>query len=262
MDKMLENYGHNVIAELYDYFETDTEDIELIRDLIKDKHKLNILECFCGTGRILIPLALDGHNITGIDLSTSMLDRARNKISKLDARIKDRITLLEADVINLDWGKDYDLIVLGGNAFYELSFANMQEKCIEKAFKALKNNGLLFIDNNDYKGNWGECDFSKEIITFEGKCENGCYGKLIRKDNRFDSESNILYFERRLHIIEDNKETILEYDGQKHPVTKEEVEQWLNKYNLTIDKLLGDRDGSEYASDSSKAIFLARKTID
>ncbi|XMB86789.1 class I SAM-dependent methyltransferase [Mycoplasmatota bacterium WC44] len=260
MNKFLENYGHFVIAELYDKSESYTDDVEMIRELIKDKGKLNILECFCGTGRILIPLALDGHCITGIDLSTSMLERARTKIDKLDNEVIDRITLINDDIINVDWGIVYDLIIIGANAFYELPSSDMQAKCIEKSFKALNRDGLLFIDNNDYKGNWGQSRFYDERVSFEGKCENGYYGKLLLKHISFDEGSNILDYKRTLHIIDkDGNKSVLEYNGQKHPVTKVEVEEWLYKNNFSIIKLYGDRSGSTYTDKSSRAIFLAKK---
>jgi len=51
------------IAEIYDQVETYTDDLYLIRRLIGGRVPLRILEPFCGTGRILIPLALDGHTL-------------------------------------------------------------------------------------------------------------------------------------------------------------------------------------------------------
>ena len=53
------------IAEIYDQSETYTDDVELVRNLVDRQGFLRILEPFCGTGRILIPLALDGQNWWG-----------------------------------------------------------------------------------------------------------------------------------------------------------------------------------------------------
>jgi SAM-dependent methyltransferase len=65
------DYDDVVLAELYDRHETYTNDVELIRRLIGGRGPLNILECFCGTGRIALPLAQDGHRVTGIDAEAS-----------------------------------------------------------------------------------------------------------------------------------------------------------------------------------------------
>ena len=76
------------IAEIYDAHETKTDDVELIRRLIADRGNLRILEPFCGTGRICIPLVEDGHAIVGLDQSEHMLDRARSKIGELPAAVQ------------------------------------------------------------------------------------------------------------------------------------------------------------------------------
>ncbi len=38
-----------------------------------------VLELACGTGRLTVPLAQDGHEVVGLDASTAMLARAREK---------------------------------------------------------------------------------------------------------------------------------------------------------------------------------------
>ena len=70
------------IAEIYDQVETQTEDVKLIRRLIAGSERLRILEPFCGSGRILIPLAQDGHELVGLDQSQVMLDNGRAKIDR------------------------------------------------------------------------------------------------------------------------------------------------------------------------------------
>ena len=109
------------VAEIYDQVETQTEDVALIRRLIGKQRPLRILEPFCSTGRILIPLALDGHELVGLDLAKAMLDRARAKIGRLPQNVQKRITLTEAGVVASAWPGDFDFVVLGGNCFYELA---------------------------------------------------------------------------------------------------------------------------------------------
>ena len=41
-----------------------------------------IIELGCGTGRILLPLARDGVQVIGVDLSLPMLDRARQRLRR------------------------------------------------------------------------------------------------------------------------------------------------------------------------------------
>jgi SAM-dependent methyltransferase len=76
------------IAEIYDQSETYTDDVKLIRKLINGRGPLRILEPFCGTGRILIPLALDGHETVGLDQAKGMLSRARGQSGARMRRIR------------------------------------------------------------------------------------------------------------------------------------------------------------------------------
>lgn len=255
------SYNHDIIAELYDLLETRTDDIKLIKRLINDKGQLNILECFCGTGRILILLALEGHKICGLELSPNMLKRAISKVNHFDNEVQDRITLKHVDVLKGNWGYGYNLIIMGANAFYELPSAESQEKCVKKAYEALKDGGLLFIDNNDYKGNWGKSDFVNERIIFEGECTDGTFGQYTLKNHSFDDKNNILHYSHKLYISKDNKESTFEYKSKKHPVTAEEIKGWLHQYNFNIINLFGERNDEEYNSESNRAIFFAEKMV-
>jgi ubiquinone/menaquinone biosynthesis C-methylase UbiE len=74
------------VAEIYDQSETYTDDVVLIQNLIQGSGHLRILEPFCGTGRILIPLALAGHTLVGLDNAAGMLLRAKEKNQKFGPR--------------------------------------------------------------------------------------------------------------------------------------------------------------------------------
>src|SRR3954465_8449999 len=54
-----------------------------------------VLELGCGTGRLTLPLALAGHQVTGIDLSPAMLHRAHAKLVAQPQAVRERVTLLE-----------------------------------------------------------------------------------------------------------------------------------------------------------------------
>ena len=71
-----------------------------------------VLELACGTGRLTIPIAQAGHEVTGIDLSDPMLDRARTKA--VAAGLSP--TFLNADIRNFSVPGQFDLIFLPNNA--------------------------------------------------------------------------------------------------------------------------------------------------
>jgi 2-polyprenyl-3-methyl-5-hydroxy-6-metoxy-1,4-benzoquinol methylase len=61
--------------------------MDFYRELVTPIHALDTLEIACGTGRVALRLAQAGANVTGLDLSTELLDIAqRNSIGLSNAR--------------------------------------------------------------------------------------------------------------------------------------------------------------------------------
>jgi len=111
------------ITEIYDQSETYSDDIDLLRSLVAAQgaasHGWRILEPFCGTGRMLLPLAMDGHHLTGLDQAHGMLERLRHKLSALPEAVYRRVSLIETDLLQTRWPAGFDLAILGCNCLYE-----------------------------------------------------------------------------------------------------------------------------------------------
>jgi SAM-dependent methyltransferase len=211
-------------AEVYERVETQRDDVALLRGLIHDLGRLRILEPFCGNGRILIPLAEDGHEIVGMDLSEAMLDSGRVKVRALADDVGRRITLLQADVTAEKWPGGFDLVVLGANCFYELATAEGQEGCIRSAAGALSLGGHVFVDNNDYKGDWGAGPFGKERGIFEGTASDGSRVRYSLKGIGFDENEQVLLRERAwCRRSPDGTETRRVWTTKTRPVSAREV---------------------------------------
>jgi SAM-dependent methyltransferase len=140
------------VAELYDAQEKGTQDVALIRRLIGGSGPLSILEPFYGTGRILMPLALDGHRVVGLDRSRGMLARVRHALARLRAHVSPRVTLRAGDALSDPWPTGYDLVIMGGNCLYELATAEDQATVISRAETSLVPGGHLYLDNDHMEG--------------------------------------------------------------------------------------------------------------
>ncbi len=250
------------IAEIYDQTDAYTDDVELIRKLIGDRGPLRILEPFCGTGRILIPLALDGHELVGLDQAKGMLDRARTKVGQLPEQIQHRINLHEADVITDEWPVGFDLAVLGGNCLYELATAKEQEECIIRAFTSLKPCGYIYLDNDHMEGDldisWQRFGVRQGFPT--GICSDGTRIDSTVETIWFDVSRRLARYRRRTIItfLDGNIKTE-EYLMQCHPPSKVEMQTWLEKYGFVVKQVYGDRAGNPYNEESPRAIFWAEK---
>jgi SAM-dependent methyltransferase len=251
------------VAEIYDQSETELDDVDFIRKLIGKSGPLKILEPFCGTGRILIPLALDGHIVHGMDQSAGMLERAQQKVQNLALDAQKRVSLSHADVLSEAWPCDFDLVILGSNCFYELATSDEQAKCIVQAFQSLKPGGQLFLDNdhmeNDLAPSWQNIGIVKPSLS--GKCSDGTLVESTREAVWLDAPRRLARFRRRMKVTLPDGNTIeQEYIQQKHPVSQREVQNWLENYGFAIDGIYGNHDGVAYTDLSPRAIFWARRS--
>ncbi len=252
------------IAELYDQQETYRDDVELILKLIGPHGARRILEPFCGTGRILIPLALAGYEIVGLDCSSAMLARARFKIAQLPQLVQQRIQLIEADVVNDIWPGDFDVAILGGNCFYELATAQEQQICIAAAAKALRAGGFLYVDNNHMEGDldptWHLGAQPRSGFP-SGCCADGTVLESTLETIWHDARQRLARFRR---VTKVTSPTGLVHQvmsiQQKHPVSTGEVIARLQDNGFIIERQYGDRTGAPYQPTSSRAIFWARKS--
>jgi SAM-dependent methyltransferase len=251
------------VAEIYDLFETEQNDVELLRRLIGATCSLRILEPFCGTGRLLLPLAQDGHELVGMDAAHFMLARLRQKLSALPAKAQERVQLIEADVLEVDWPSGFDVVVLGGNCFYELASAKEQETCIAQAARSLRPDGYLFLDNDHMEGlldeSWRRPGRHPTIFP-QGTCADGVRLEGFSELLWFDAERRLARSRRSIRLTyPDGRVEEKSYVQQKHPPSTEEMSQWLVKHGFVVEQLFGDKTGSPYAEASPRAVFWARR---
>ena len=106
---------HRNIAKYYDEIFKKARNISFYKRHAK-KAGGSILELACGTGRILIPLAKLGYQVTGLDLSEDMLAVFREKISK-NKNLKKKITLSQGDMESFNLGRKFKLIFVSNTSF-------------------------------------------------------------------------------------------------------------------------------------------------
>ena len=252
------------IPEIYDQLENNKNDLKFLLSKLKEMNSPKILEPFCGTGRLLLPLAKNGYQITGIDISKSMLKHLKSKIIKLEEDIQNNIELIQEDVLNINWSKNFDLIILGCNCLYELPTSQTQKTVIEKAFNSLNPGGLLFIDNDNMEGlldkSWCDVGIEKKMFP-SGICSHGVKIQGYAKPIWVNREKRLWKAQRRIEVVyPSGRQEERTYLQQKHPVSAEEVKGWLNEYGFKILKMYsGLKHKEKFKKGSKRATFLARK---
>ncbi len=85
---------------------------KIIKDISKQKKKLNVLEVGCGTGFLSLEIARHGHNVHGIDVSPFSIFHAENyKNRSFNRKIRNNLTYLVGDANNFKFELNYDIIL-------------------------------------------------------------------------------------------------------------------------------------------------------
>ncbi|MCP5097136.1 MAG: class I SAM-dependent methyltransferase, partial [Chloroflexi bacterium] len=137
---------YDQIAHYYDITHASlTADLPFILKLAQQANG-SILECGCGSGRILLPLAQESHICTGIDNSAEMLARAKARLAQETSEVQKRITLLQSDMttFTIENGR-FHLAIIPYNTLLHLN-NNQAIAALKRIRQHLKENGRLFID--------------------------------------------------------------------------------------------------------------------
>lgn len=98
-----------------------------------------VLELGCGTGRVTIPLAQQGIQITGLDVVPGMLARAK---TKADSSL---VEWIEADARSFNLGKTFRFIFEAGSLFQHLLERADQEAMLARVHDHLEPGGVFVL---------------------------------------------------------------------------------------------------------------------
>nr|WP_314265175.1 class I SAM-dependent methyltransferase [uncultured Moellerella sp.] len=124
-----------------------------------------ILEPAVGTGRILIPLLAANYDISGFDLSESMLHYCQ---LNLTAQQFDSKGVWKDDLTKFQVQEPVEAIIIPTGTFQLLDSEEKAIQSLKQCFKALKSGGRLLIDTSlAHQFILGKCE-SREFTTTEG----------------------------------------------------------------------------------------------
>ncbi|MCA9983806.1 MAG: methyltransferase domain-containing protein [Anaerolineales bacterium] len=114
------NSEYEKLARFYDHIHAELqEDVGFVLSFAA-RQAGRLLELGCGTGRLLIPLARAGYQVTGVDNSAAMLARATEHIQRESAPVQSRLTLLNADMNNLTGNEQFAGAIISYNTAMHL----------------------------------------------------------------------------------------------------------------------------------------------
>ncbi len=135
------------LARLYDLDLTeDPGDLDLYLALA-DRVGEPILELAAGSGRLAVPLAAAGHQVTAVDLDPAMLERTRRAATESGVPA-DRLELVEADLrtLQLPGAGTYRLAFIALNSIMLLASRADQRRAMQVLADHLAPGGLAVVD--------------------------------------------------------------------------------------------------------------------
>lgn len=210
-----------------------------------------ILELCCGSGRLTIPLANDGFNITGVDNSKSMLEQAKIK-AKYD---KLEITFIEADIRNLDLNTKYDLIFIPFNSIHHLYKNQDLFKTFKVVKKHLKDDGLFILDcynpNIQYitEAEKEKNKIAEYVTTDKRKV-------VIEQTMKYESNTQINRIEWH-YFINEKFHSVQHLDMRMY--FPQELDTYLKWSEFSIERKFGNFDEENFEDNSEKQIFVCKK---
>ena len=209
-----------------------------------------MLELCCGTGRLTIPLAKEGVDITGLDISTSMLEKAKMKSTEQ----KQNIDFNQGNITNFDLGRKFDLVFIPFNSLQCIYSIEDVEKVFSCVQKHMKDNGLFIFDifNPSIDLMVGRKDKWHKFKEFTVK--DGC-SVLIEEMCLYDSAGQVNRVKWK-HTIGD-EEKIEQLDMRCfYPL---EIDALLKYNNFKVINKFGDFEENSFDSNSMKQIFVCKR---
>lgn len=248
----------NVVEEpiLYDIFNDDChEDILMYRNMCKEFN--NIMEFGIGTGRIAIPLALDGKQIIGIDKSKKMIERLTDKLKKNN--VSEKIEIINQDFRFLDINKNVDCAIIGFCTFNYLLTIEDQLLALRAINSCLNNNATIIFDI------FVKSTF-KELFS--------CNEKIYIRKTKFDNQDVKIYrktdFEQNGQLI--HQKRYFEFYDNEGQLVKErkvlmtnrffffgEFELLMKMSGYKIVNIYGNYNLNSFDNNSNEMIVVATK---
>ena len=134
-----------VEASFYDFLYDRTDDLPFYLEYAA-KAGGSILECACGTGRLLLPLAREGYQVTGLDSSEEMLRVLRAKLRKEDPDTRKRVHLVQGDMRKFKLPTRFAMAFVGFSSFLHNVSVKDEEECVRCISEHLRPSGSLIVE--------------------------------------------------------------------------------------------------------------------
>ena len=251
---------YTTVARFFDAENHDKTDDLAMYSRLAAENRGDILDVGCGTGRVLIHLAQEGHRVYGIDNNRRMLDQLERKLERLPS-LRDKITAVAADVLRHNFERKFGMILLTYNALMHFREQERQIALLSRLRSWLAADGRLVIDLPNAGPVFASED--TESLTLERTFldEESGHMIMLQSVSALDRAAQLLHVDWIYDEIDG--------DGavKRHlaPHTLRyfflpELRLLLERCGFSLEEVYGDTEGGAYLADSERMIVYASGT--
>ncbi|TGU45231.1 class I SAM-dependent methyltransferase [bacterium M00.F.Ca.ET.152.01.1.1] len=151
LKRFYDDDANSIFVQSYDAFyspkmpQTPVGDIDFYAGIAREASG-NVLELACGTGRVALPLAELGFNVTGVDLSEGLLSIAERKAAGLPIAAQQRLRFVQQDMRDLELGELFEVVLVPFHSFQYLLTSDLQIRALEAIHRHIRPGGRLVLD--------------------------------------------------------------------------------------------------------------------
>jgi SAM-dependent methyltransferase len=146
-----------------------------------------VLEYGCGNGRILLPLAQSGLQVTGVDRSVSMIADLRQRLRKLEPAVRKRVRARRGDMRSVNLKQRFPLVLCTFNTFLHLYTRHDVERFCARVLSHLTRKGRFVVDVSMPVPE--ELARKPENIQRTPRFKHPTTGEVVRYGERFDYDA-------------------------------------------------------------------------
>ncbi|WP_078382317.1 class I SAM-dependent methyltransferase [Sutcliffiella halmapala] len=215
-----------------------------------------ILDIACGTGRLTIPLAKQGYEMTGVDIIPETLEAAKKKALNAGVAVR----WIQADVRQLELQRRYKMIFTTGNSFQHFLDRESQEGLLRTVYNHLEDDGVFtFETRNPILSRLAEDnEIVKDAGTYVDKDGNNVKSTYKRS---YDHKNHLEYytFTNRLWKEDESDAVEVEEPFVLRYFFPQELESFLYYNGFTLEQVFGNFDKSSFQADSPLIVCVCRK---
>jgi len=255
--------GWDTYAPFYDWENAQTlgrRDVPFWQSVAARVHG-PVLELGCGTGRVSIPLALDGIDIVGVDRSEPMLERARKRNkggARKGARGRPpRARFVRADIRALPFGDgSFPSVIAPYGILQSLIRPRDLTATLASVARVVAPGGTFGIDLVPDVPKWRE--YSNRV-QLRGKA--GAAHLTLIESVRQDPKRRLTTFQQT--FVERRRERTQEHQFELtfRTLSVAEMSKELERAGFEIDAVLGDYRGRPWDDRADVWIIMARRRV-